>query len=406
MTPGPGPRLAASQLSAAQLELVSLGLLWLFFRLAALFLVPHLACLAGWLINYQAGLVRDGLAGSLLLLGAALLGRAPADAVLMAQILCALALILACILLIRRPRPAPLLLVVALLSPAGLLFQVESVERGGKELILLALFGLLAWRSSRGKPAPSAWGLSAAFLLLTALQQELFFFAPAVLLLLRLLHPESRWRMRDLAWVLAPGAFFYAALALAAPCSPERLLRIISAVHGNPAALGPAMAPALGASLGQAARFAASELSSAKLWLTAAAAALACLPVALWLASSAAARSLLSPLLRDPAGWALALLTALFQLALMALDPAWGRWLSLGFLLAVLSLLAASTRLSPASPEAEARSSPWLLLLLLLALNAFSWRVEPRLRALSLSEAPEYLEALKPPIFYPTQIER
>jgi hypothetical protein len=395
-------RLGASRLSFGQLELATLLLLWAFLRLAALFLVPHLSCLAAWLVNYRAGLVRDGLAGSLLVPWAAWAGQAPVDAVVLAQILCALALILACILLLRRPRPAPMLLALALLSPAGLLFQVESPERGGKELVLLAWAGLLAWRGSRGKPAPAAWALSLAFLLLTALQQELFFSAPAVLLLLRLLHPALSWRRRQLAWMLAPSALLWALLALA-PCGPGRLLSIISAFHGNPKAWGPAMGPELGMSLGQAFHFASADLAPAKIILTLAGTALACAPLALYLAAADHGRGLLVDLVSGPAGKALALLAAAFQLALLALNPSWGRWLSLDILLAVLGLLAASPRLSSAPAPGEARSSPWLFFLLLMALNLFTWQMDSRFRSLSLSAQPEFLKLLEPPMLDSSQ---
>jgi hypothetical protein len=316
--------------------------------------------------------------------------------VVAAQILCTLALVLSIILLLRRPRPAPLMLTLALLSPAALLLQVESPARGGLELVLLAWAGIMAWRASRGRGPMGVPALSTVFLLFTALQQNLFFFIPACLLFIRALHPQSRWGWKDLAWMLAPSALLGAGLALAGPCDDGKLLRIIGAFHGDPRVWGSPMAGLLRPNLLQALQASLQDLSLAKVLLAFAGLLLGGLPILLWLASGAENRPSLARLGRDPQAKALVLLFAASQAALLALTLHWERWVSLDLFLATLGLLAAHQR-RQAAPAGDSPRSSWLFFLLLLALNTLTWQMGARFQSLALSSPPEYLELLQPP---------
>ncbi len=108
-------------------------------------LAPDAYRLFDWLISYQAGFVRRGLAGEGVLALAALSGLAPEVLVWAIQTLCYGILFGACLgLLLRLTHRAPFLLLVY--CPAVFLFPIADWQGGfRKEILFLALLAALAW---------------------------------------------------------------------------------------------------------------------------------------------------------------------------------------------------------------------------------------------------------------------
>ncbi|HTB33708.1 MAG TPA: hypothetical protein VK842_02485, partial [bacterium] len=291
-----------------------------------------------WLINDGGGWVRRGLAGSLIVRCAEWTGARPEALVALAKIFFFLPLYLLGAFLLLRPRPAPFLLALALLSPAVLLFPLENpAGTGRKEIAALLWAALAAVRAARSRPAPGKLGLCLVLLLLTALHDGLFFFIPSFLLLRAFLFPEETWTPRQWAMVLLPACAYMAWVVAAGPASSAQINAMILAFHGTPSdwSDGAFQFLAQGWQGALAATRAAATVRT--VGAAAAGAALGALPAGLWLYADPDARRRWAALASRTSIRMLAGAAVLSQCALMALSLDWGRWLAVDLTLAALA---------------------------------------------------------------------
>jgi hypothetical protein len=409
-------RLAESQLSPAQALFTAMLLFGVLLCLVVLASRPdawnaswdeislfcHAWTQGDWLINYNGGFVRRGLAGSLLIPAAEWLENTPYAMVAGIQILGYMAVILMAIHLVRHPRPAPLALVLALISPATLLFQLKDIDRGRKEIALLAWAAVMAWRAARRNALPGKISLAITLLALTALHDGLFFFFPVLLLQMMALDPERSWSMKSLGQILAPALLLMAYTAWLGPTNERQFFRIVERFHGNPASWASSSIGYLGYGVVGAARHAFHDYLANRLAFMPATFLLASLPVWAWLAVDAKARGVISSLWQRPSAKALALTALLGQAALFVMTTDWGRWISIDLFLAALTLLSIQQREAPATPL---RSSPsWLVFIAVLALYSGTWIMHPLCNTLFLSKPSLYLKLPDPPLLHATRM--
>jgi len=406
-------RLASSELSAGQARLAAALLFIILFCLAVLSCRPeawdaswdwirsycYLWTQGDWLINYSGGFVRRGLAGSLLIPLAERLEASPYAMVAGAQLASYLVLVLMAIHLVRHPRPAPLALLLALLSPATFLFQLEIPERGRKELVLLAWAALLAWRAAKRVPLPSKAMLALALLAITALHDGLILFFPLLLLFIMALEPEKPWGFAGLGLVLLPALLLTLLTAWKGPADESQFQQIVGRFHGDPVFWKASSIGVLSQSLPQAAQEAMAQVTLRRLICLPLSFLLGGLPAALWLASSADARRSLGALWAQPAAKALLGIALLSQAALFTLATDWGRWICADLFLLAFGLLAIRQRSAALAPAP--RTAPWLLFFASLLIYCCAWSLHPICKTLF----PLYdFQPAEPPIIHVNKV--
>jgi hypothetical protein len=355
-----------------------------------------------WLINYNGGFVRRGLAGSLLIPAAEWLNDSPLSAVAGIQVAFYLLIILMAIHLLRHPKPAPFALALALLSPAALFFQLEDIDRGRKEVALIAWVAVLAWRAAERRPPLGRAGLAISLLALALLHDGLFFFFPGAILVLMLLDPEEPWGFRGLLWALAPSLALMALIAWQGPSSEKQLRLILSRFHGSYAYWADSSIGYLRYGLGWAAQDAITNNLSFRLAFMPMTLLLGSLPLLAWLWAEGPAREALKGLWQRPQARAMAAAFALCQAVLFTCTTDWGRWLSIDLLMAAFALLALHQR--SASPAQARPSAPWLLLIVSLILYVGAWRMHPLCNALFMNDPFHELKMASPPLLHATRM--
>ena len=163
-----------------------------------------------WLISYDGGFVRRGLAGELLLAGVHLLGGEAQWWVLGAQ-LGFLGIFLVLLAMMVRRLPEPRAALPFLVSPGAIFFTVADAQGAfRKELILFAIMALLAWVfavTSCARPRRLALLVVFAVLPLAILAHEaMIVYAPYLAFFLTITPMSVLWRSVFAVLLTASGA--------------------------------------------------------------------------------------------------------------------------------------------------------------------------------------------------------
>ena len=173
-----------------------------------------------FLVNYEAGFVRRGLLGQAAVLSSDWFGSSPLNFILSLQAF-AFVVLMVCTLILYRSFPQAVWGVLALVSPAFLLFHFWDPAGGfRKEVLLLCAFGLLlVWSKSpmegRFERALFLASWPVTFVLLGLSHEGLVFFSPLALVALGAVFLEKKWKRLALQWtVVATGVLGVAVAAV------------------------------------------------------------------------------------------------------------------------------------------------------------------------------------------------
>ena len=139
--------------------------------------------IADWLVNFQAGFVRRGLGGYLIICLSDFINLKPNFTVLIIQIIFYIGYTLVLYFLIRK-KEINIWFLILLLSPVTLLFPLLSDTIGRKEIILFFLFGLyiLCLNKKKANSFFTIFLFSFALMVATLFHELIFFYTPYFIL--------------------------------------------------------------------------------------------------------------------------------------------------------------------------------------------------------------------------------